>query len=99
MKLKLGDLRLAEPFISPSTGKSGYVLDWGYTRTFQSDKVAGPRLRLPTVVTEIDGKRKLMSPEMVVYVEPDRLRWTEDRKPVPAERWHRYVGDDEEEEN
>jgi len=82
MRLPLGDLRLSEEFHTVVKGRPGLVLDWGHVRD-----------GLPVVVAQVQGQRLLLRPELVVLVDDDRPHWSQDRRPEPAQRWERYVGE------
>ena len=100
MKKRLGELRLADEFVTPTTGLEGVVMDWGYTRSYR--QLPGNRPHLPTVVVELEVKggweRRLWPPETIVIVGEDHLNWPERHRPTPEERWKGYVGDSEEDE-
>ena len=91
MKLPLSELRLSEEFRTTLTHRPGLVLDWGHIRVPHHS--GPPRSRLPVVVAQIQGQRLLLRPELVVLVDDDRPHWSQDRRPEPAQRWERYVGE------
>ncbi len=95
MRLPLSELRLSEEFRTTLTHRPGLVLDWGHIRVpyHSGPRLKGYRRRLRVVVAQVQGQRLLLRPELVVLVDDDRPHWSQDRRPEPAQRWERYMGE------